>query len=273
MKKLLFIILLSTTLIGYTQTDFKKSEVKTTDEEYNFLTESYDIENNIEILDGYELKTLGFFDYEKFRCETKFLVESKTKNVKAISFVLSKEKENNDKIRYLCLPINNEVLFKKFKKKHENLGFTISEVLNHFGNLMISGYVEQIHNSNNKDVKTTDEEYEFLTMKYPTLNNDLLEGYQLKPFIDEIIEEKYKYNYQLFVESETQNVKAVLITLTKLKNNDDKIKYLCMPLNNQELYTKFKAAIINLGVNMGFYLDVSNFSLVAKIVDNRYNSK
>ena len=98
----------------------------------------------------------------------------------------------------------------------------------------------------------------------------------LKPFLEEIIDEKYRYNYQLFVESDTQNVKAVLITMTKLKKNDDKTKYLCMPINNQELYDKYKTATNNLGVtrvNMGFYLDVSYFSLVSKIVDDRYNYK
>ena len=64
--------------------------------------------------------------------------------------------------------------------------------------------------------------------------------------------------------------------MTKLKKNDDKTKYLCMPINNQELYDKYKTATNNLGVtrvNMGFYLDVSYFSLVSKIVDNRYNVK
>ena len=41
MKKIVSIIILFITLISYAQNDFKKSEVKTTDEEYEFLTEHY----------------------------------------------------------------------------------------------------------------------------------------------------------------------------------------------------------------------------------------
>ena len=260
------------TLIGYTQNDFKKSEVITTDKEYVFLTEHYGKENNFELLDGYELKSFGVFNYEKYRCESKFLVEFKTKNVKALLYIITKEKENNDKVRYLCLPINNEELFKKFTLKSEKIGLMMNEMLVYFSELMISTYVEQFYNSNNKDIETTVEEYAFLTQKYSTINNNyLLNGYELKPFIEETIEGKYIYNYKLLVESKTKNVKAVLITITKLKNGDNKIKYLCMPLNNKELNKNYVKASVNLGVNIGYYFDLANFSIASKILDNRYN--
>ena len=272
MKKIVSIIILFITLISYAQNDFKKSEVKTTDEEYEFLTEHYTKENNFELLDGYELKSFGFFDYEKYRCEAKFLVESKTKNVKALLYIITKEKENEDKVRYLCLPINNEELFKKFTLKSEKIGLTMNEMLNYFSELMISSHLEQQYNLNNKDIKTTEEEYEFLTQKYSIVNNNyLLNGYELKPFIEETIQEKYIYNYELLVESNTKNVKAVLITITKLKSGDNKIKYLCMPLNNKELNKNYVKASVNLGVNIGYYFDLANFSIASKILDNRYN--
>lgn len=273
-KSIVLIILLFFTLIGYTQNDFKKSDVKTTDAEYEFLTEHYTKENNFELLDGYELKSFGFFDYEKYRCEAKFLVESKTKNVKALLYIISKEKENEKKVRYLCLPINNEELFKKFIHKSEKVGLTMNEMLNYFSELMISSHLEQQYNLNSKDIKTSGEEYEFLTQKYSTVkNNDMLNGYELKPFIEETIEEKYIYNYKLLFESSTKNVKAVLITITKLKSSDNKIKHLCMPLNNKELNKNYVKASVNLGVNIGYYFDIANFSIASKILDYRYNVK
>lgn len=273
-KNIVLIILVLLSLIGYSQTDLKKSEVKTTDEEYEFLTEHYTKENNFELLDGYELKPFGFFDYEKYRCESKFLVESKTKNVKALLFIITKEKENDDKVRYLCLPINNEELFKKFKHKSEKVGLTMYEMVNYFSELMISTYFEQQYNSNNKDIKTTEKEYEFLTQNYSTINNNyILNGYELNPFIEETIEEKYIYNYKLLVESNTKYVKAVLITITKLKSGDNKIKYLCMPLNNKELNKNYVKASVNLGVNIGYFFDLANISVASKILDHRYNAK
>lgn len=274
MKKIVSIIILFITLFSYTQNELKESDIKTTDEEYEFLTEYYTEENNFDLLDGYELKSFGFFDFEKYSCESKFLVESKTKNVKALLYIIKKDKENNDKVRYLCLPINNEELFKKFTLKSEKIGLTMNEMLNYFSELMISTYVEQHYNSNNKDIKTTEEEYEFLTQKYSTLNNNyILNGYELKPFTEETIQEKYIYNYKLLVESNTKNVKAVLITITKLKSSDDKIKYLCLPLNNKELNNNYVKASVQLGVNIGYYYDIANFSIASKILDNRYNVK
>lgn len=274
MKKIVSIIILFITLISYAQNELEESDIKTTYEEYEFLTEHYTKENNFELLAGYELKSFGFFDYEKYRCETKLLVESKTKNVKALLYIITKEKENDDKVRYLCLPINNEELFKKFIQKSEKVGLTMNEMLNYFSELMISSHLEQQYNLNNKDIKTTPDEYEFLTKKYSTVNNNyLLNGYELKPFIEETIEEKYIYNYKLLVELNTKNVKAVLITITKLKNSDNKIKYLCMPLNNKELNKNYVKASVNLGVNIGYYFDLANFSVASKILDNRYNVK
>jgi hypothetical protein len=274
MKKIVSIIILFITLISYSQNELKESDIKTTDEEFEFLTEYYTEENNFELLDGYELKSFGFFDYEKYSCESKFLVESKTKNVKALLYIITKDKENDDKVRYLCLPINNEELFKKFTLKSEKIGLTMNEMLNYFSELMISTYVEQQYNSNNKDIKTTEEEYEFLTQKYSTLNNNhILNGYELKPFTEETIQEKYIYNYKLLVESNTKNVKAVLITITKQKSSDDKIKYLCMPLNNKELNNNYVKASVQLGVNIGYYYDIANFSIASKILDNQYNIK
>lgn len=274
MKKTVISFLFFISLFGYSQSVLNESDIKTTDVEYEFLTEKYALGNDSVMLKGYELKPFGGYDYEKFHCESKLLVESKTKKVKALLLIISKEKKNDDKVRYLCLPINNDELFEKFTHDYEKLGLSIYGVLKWYGDSIKSSYVQQVFNANNKNIKTTEEEYEFLTKKYPTVNNNyLLNGYELKPFFEETFEEKYIYNYQLFVESDTQNAKAILISITKLNNNDNKIKYLCMPLNNKELKKNYVKASINLGVNIGSFFDIANFSIASKILDDRYNAK
>ena len=271
------VLLVLVTVMSYSQNDLKKSDIQTSTEEYRFLTEKYVGKHNGLLIEGYQLEPFAVLNSEKFNCDYKFFIESETKKVKAIFITITKKRNNEDKVRYLCLPLNNEVLFKKFVKNIEKLGLTMGTIFTDTGALMVSSYIEQHYNSNKKDIKTTEAEYVFLTETYDSVDNtSLLNGYELKPFTEKIIEEKYKYNYQLFVKSDTQHVKAVLITMTKLKNNDTKIKYLCMPLNNKELNTEFLEESINLGisrVNMSFYLDVSYLSLVSKIVDNRYNAE
>jgi hypothetical protein len=225
------------------------------------------------MLEGYELHPLGVFDSENFSCEYKSLVEMKTKKEKAVLITISKKKEKDDKVRNLCLPINNEVLFKKFMKNRDNLGLTIGAVFDYTGVSMLSAYIQKQYNSSNTKIKTTEKEYLFLTETDVSENNEILDGYELKPFVEETIEEKYNYNYKLLVDSKTQSVKAVSIKITKLKKDDNRVKYLCMPLNNRELGLKFEESSIKSGVNMSYFLDASIFSLVSKIVDNRYNAK
>ncbi|WP_228853284.1 hypothetical protein [Aegicerativicinus sediminis] len=255
------------------QNSIKKSDVKTTVDEYNFLTEAYTKENNFELLDGYILESFGIFEYEKFHCESKLLIELGTKNVKAVLFVISKEKENDDKVRYLCLPINNDALFKKFIDSYGKLGISMHGMLTWFAHSIISNHIQQKFNANNSNIKTTKEEFAFLTEQYSLDNpSKLLDGYELKPFQTEIFDEKYSYDYQLFVKRDTNKVKAVLITIAKLNNNGNKTKYISMPFNNKELQKNYVKASINLGVNLGHYFDLANFNMVSKIIDNHYNT-
>jgi hypothetical protein len=255
MKKNVSFILFFISLINYSQSVLKQSDIKTTEVEYKFLTEKYAFENDSIILEGYELHPLGVFDSYNFRCEYKSLVELKNKKEKAILITILKKKGNIDKVKNLCLPINNEALFKKFIDNTDKIPLTMNMVFNTTAVLMVSSHIQKEYNFNFQRIKTTEEEYE------------------LKPFVEETIEDNYNFNYKLLVESKSQNVKAIFIKITKLKKNDNRIKYLCMPLNNKELSLEFEKEANKTGVNMAYFFNASVFSILSKIVDDRYNSR
>lgn len=274
MTKITTILLFLATSVLYGQADLKKSEIKTNDEEYSFLTERYNKENNFVMLAGYKLQPLGIFENEEFNYDYQLFIESETNYVKAIFIKITKKKKNNDKVRYLCIPLNNEDLFKIFDEKTKNLGSAMMIGLYNTGSSMISSYVNYSYNSNKKEIKTTDKEYQFLTEGYSSDDSiKLLEGYELKQLSEEVFEDKYAYNYKLLVDSKTQNVKAIFIKITKTKTSDDKIKNLCMPINNITLFKIFDKETRNLGVNIGYNFSTSNFTLVSKFIDNIYNMK
>ena len=108
-------------------------------------------------------------------------------------------------MRYLCLPINNDKLFKKFTEDYEKLKFTIGDYFEAIVTYSVENYITQFYNYSKKDVKTNKMEYEFLTTKYDSIQNiNILDGYELRPFFDVVVEEKYNYNYSLFVEAKTK---------------------------------------------------------------------
>lgn len=264
-----------TTSLTFSQVELKKSEIQTSDIEYYFLTEEYGSENNYSMLEGYHLEPLKKIPIKQFVYDFQFFVQNNTNDIKAIFIKIAKEKGINNKLRYLCLPINNDKLFKKFAKKYESLGLTIGDYFEEIVTYSVENYITQFYNSNKKDVKTNEMEYEFLTTKYDSSKNfDILDGYELKPFFDIVVEENYNYNYNLFVETDTKNVKAIIIEITKIKKGKNKIRRLFVPFNNKNLYIEFKKhEIKKLGVNMWFYFGVSKFALYSRIIDNLYNVK
>ncbi len=121
-------------------------------------------------------------------------------------------------------------------------------------------------------VMTTTEEYNYLTQRLPNEDNaEMLEGYFFEDFLDKTFE-NYNYKYQLFKEVETGKVKAIFITITKFKKNDDKVRYLCMPINNKELFKQFEFERNGLGLTMYGYFEALNSVLVSKFVDEHFNS-
>ena len=241
MKNYILILVLLTTGLAFSQVELKKSDIQTSDIEYQFLTEEYGSENNFAMLEGYHLEPFKNILIKQFVYDFQYFVQNNTNDIKAIFIKITKEKRNDNKLRYLCLPINNDRLFKKFAKEYENLGLTIGDYFEEIVAYSVENYITQFYNSNKKHVKTNEMEYEFLTTKYdPIKNIDILDGYESKPFFDVVVEEKYNYNYNLFVETETKNVKAIIIEITKLKKGENKIRRLFVPLNNKNLYIEFK---------------------------------
>ena len=145
MKKFTLAILLLTSVISYAQTDLKKSEIKTTYEEYNFLTERYAYDDNVKMLDGYEFKPFMDKTVDKFNYNYKLFVESKTQKIKAIFITITKNKKG--KRKYLCMPINNGELSIKFNRKAERLGISMSMGFDKLNKMLVSQFIDNQYNS------------------------------------------------------------------------------------------------------------------------------
>lgn len=121
-------------------------------------------------------------------------------------------------------------------------------------------------------VKTSDREYNFLTKIYPKDSTKVLDGYNLKLLYKDRIKD-FNFSYSLFVNKATKNVKAVLIKIIKDKKNSDKIRYLCMPINNDELYDDFNYESGKLGISMLIFYECLNKLLLSKFIDDKFNTK
>lgn len=148
MKKITIAFFMLLTTIGFSQNDLKSSEVKTTYEEYNFLTERYGLEDGYSMMEGYELQDFMESTLEKFNFNYKLLVENSTKNVKAVFITLTKIKKKEDKIRYLCMPINNANLLEKFNSETTGLGVSMSIALDDLNQALISKLIDEKFNVN-----------------------------------------------------------------------------------------------------------------------------
>ncbi len=123
MKNILLFGFILSTLVAFGQDDLTKSNVKTTESEYNFLLVQYAKDKSTTILEGYELKPFAEKTSGDFYFNYQFLVELETENVKAVFIEITKVKSSKkDKVRYLCAPFNNPLLSTKFNKDVQNLG-------------------------------------------------------------------------------------------------------------------------------------------------------
>ncbi|WP_053992913.1 hypothetical protein [Mangrovimonas sp. TPBH4] len=121
------------------------------------------------------------------------------------------------------------------------------------------------------DISTTYDEYNYLTNIYGIDDSaTMLKGYELEDFL-ELSEGQFKYNFKLFKKIDSGNVKAVFITITKIKKKEDKVRYLCMPINNDQLFSKFDSEVTNIGISMSLGLELLNKKLISRLIDEKFN--
>lgn len=121
------------------------------------------------------------------------------------------------------------------------------------------------------EVVTTYEEYNFLTERYGVMDDaEMLEGYELKPFFERSVG-KFNYNYKLLLDVDKKQVKAVFIKITKIKKGDDKVRYICMPFNNPDLFRNYIDELTSLGLSMYFGIEQNSYLMFESLMDYIYN--
>jgi len=120
-------------------------------------------------------------------------------------------------------------------------------------------------------VSTTLEEYNYLTQGYALqLQNggDMKAGYELVKY-DEDSSVKFTMSYFLLKKMDSKKTQAVLIVL---KKGEDKIRYLCLPINNKDLFKKYGEDVMNLGLSMSTMFEASLSRTLAKLLDEKLNA-
>jgi hypothetical protein len=118
---------------------------------------------------------------------------------------------------------------------------------------------------------TSEEEYKFLTKGYKLYletGSDFKAGYELIK-LKEDNTDGYIITYHKFIDSKIKKVKALLIVLQK----NDKITYLCLPFNNNELLKKFIFEVENLDNTTKSLLQASNSVMLSKSLGEIYMNK
>lgn len=124
----------------------------------------------------------------------------------------------------------------------------------------------------NKPV-TSIEEYNYLTQGYKLqleTGGDFKAGYELKPIVEDKAGD-FTITYSLMNHISSKTTKAVLITLKKAKDKNDKIIYLCLPFNNQDLFQKFFKETENLGISMKMVFEASMYKALSNSFDKISN--
>jgi hypothetical protein len=126
MKKLVLLFMIAFTPIANAQ----DAKPITTEEEYNYLTKGYELQlqNGADFKSGYELLKIDELKVNGYIVTYSLMKESSSKQTKAVSIVLTKEKDKKDKVVYLCLPFNNPDLLQKFYKDTESIGISMKVV-------------------------------------------------------------------------------------------------------------------------------------------------
>ncbi len=100
--------------------------------------------------------------------------------------------------------------------------------------LLVAGFI-------NAQVSTSEDEYNYLTKGLDELQEKGLDdmtkkGYEFRSFFTDDVKD-YIIEYRHFVNTDTKEVKAVSIKVTKKEKND--VSFYCIPINNKKLEDKF----------------------------------
>ena len=137
--------------------------------------------------------------------------------------------------------------------------------------LLTSPLIHSQPDLNKSEVITSQVEYTFLTQTYPYADEVvMLPGYEFKEFMN-ITAKKFNFQYKLLIHSESKEIRATLIIITKYKSKKDKKRYLCLPINNVTLFKDFYNQMLKLGPTSSMALEAISTTLLAKFIDNKYN--
>ena len=142
MKKIFLLLLLVPAI------NFAQEKITTSEEEYKYLTEGLKIqqETGTDLKAGYELENIKEVTTNGYTVSYSLFNHLESKKTKAISIVLRKEKDKKDKIVYLCLPLNNSELLKKYVTATENLGITMKSYYDLSIAAMFSSSIDKLRN-------------------------------------------------------------------------------------------------------------------------------
>lgn len=139
--------------------------------------------------------------------------------------------------------------------------------------ILYTSFASSQETLSNSDVKTTFQEYIFLTETLENADDPKTpKGYKFEQFKETTIG-SFNFNYRLYIEESTSDVKAVSVAITKLKKKQDKKRFLCIPFNNGKLLERFIKDAEGVGPSMAINHDMVSKVLLSFLFDYIYNVK
>lgn len=125
-----------------------QEKVSTSEEEYKYLTEGYKLQqsNGSDLKSGYEIVKIEENQANGYSITYSLFNHKESQQTKALSIVLTKDKDKKDKMIYLCLPFNNTDLFTKFCKETESLGITMKTYFDYSVYNLLQKSIERMTN-------------------------------------------------------------------------------------------------------------------------------
>ena len=124
MKKVLSILLALLCLSAFSQESSNPS-VPTTEEEYNYLTKGYKIqaESGLDMKKGYKIQDMGEWKEGSYGFQFKALIREQADELAGILVIVKSDTWSGVNTYYLCIPINNPDLMKKYHASLSSLSF------------------------------------------------------------------------------------------------------------------------------------------------------